>query len=64
MYRQSENLLLKSIHNESVEEELRDVTSFNGVNGVGCCTVESAIVTSIKLRLERYCHISMQLFFS
>ena len=64
MYHKSENLLLKSIHNESVEEELRAVTSFNGVNGVGCCTVESAIVTSIKLRLERCCHISMQLFFS
>ena len=32
MYRQSENLLLKSIHNESVEEELRAVTSFNGVD--------------------------------
>ena len=32
MYRQSENLLLKSIHNESVEEELRDVTFFDGVD--------------------------------
>ena len=32
MYRQSEILLLKSIHNESVEEELRAVTSFNGVD--------------------------------
>ena len=32
MYHQSENLLLKSIHNENVEEELRDVTSFDGVD--------------------------------
>ena len=32
MYRQSDNLLLKSIHNESVEEELRAVTSFDGVD--------------------------------